>query len=759
MEIIIKKTLFYNLDTNVFMGITECGKKITGENTTRLGNKIEGVLFKIDAIKKKKNNQEIYQIKTIKELDSNLFLYLKNNIGGFRPLILRDILKENTEDELINLIENNPLELTKYKYIGEVVAKKIQKKWKKNIELYELSYELAKLGLTDNMLTKIYEYINSKKITAKKYIEKLENNPYILVDIDNIGFKKADQIALKMGINRKSHFRIEAAIKFVLFDTANSNGDTTIHKNVIKTKIINDLLEIQIENSFYEECLNNLVENKDLIALNENYYSLKSIYDKEMYILETITNMNKVSLKPITKNIDKYIKEQEDFYKITLGEEQKESIKLLNSGLNAYALCGYAGTGKSTVSKIMLNLFKGKNVICSAVSGIATDRIRKASEKPSVILYYLTSPFIRGKSKVDINKIDILLLDEASMINNEQFYFLLKRLEHRLDKIKIIFVGDKAQLPPIGPGNFFSDIIDLNLLPYVELTKIYRQSKDMKLTEFAHDIRNGKIPYGYNGIYQDFLWYPQEVRDFWSRKKANDPTLDNDKKLNYKKIRKILVDSYVSKVPKMYERQDNWKDYIYGNQIITPMKKYALGVGMINDDLQEKLSDKSKELIFGFKKFRLYDKVVQIKNKDIDTYYGMKLDRAKGSYLDKERIYNGMLGMIIDIDITAKKVWVVYPIEQFICCYSMNDLKILELGYAITIHKSQGAEFSNVYMPITYAHYIMLNNKLLYTAITRAKKKCTLVGEKSAFAFACKNNDKIKRNSIIQIKFLEYFGS
>jgi len=154
LKVIIKKTLFYNFDTDVFMAVTECGKKITGENTTRISNKLEGFSFKIEATKINKNGQDIYQIKEIESIDSVLFSYLKNNIGHIRPTILREILIDYSEEDLINTIIENPIELTKYKYIGDAIAKKINKKWIDNFELFELSYPLAKLGLTENMLIK-----------------------------------------------------------------------------------------------------------------------------------------------------------------------------------------------------------------------------------------------------------------------------------------------------------------------------------------------------------------------------------------------------------------------------------------------------------------------------------------------------------------------------------------------------------------------------------------------------------------------------
>jgi len=226
-----------------------------------------------------------------------------------------------------------------------------------------------------------------------------EKNPYILVDIDNVGFKTSDKIALKLGVNKKSNFRIEAAIKFSLNDTASGNGDTTISKENIYLKI-NELLELKIDEKFYEECLKSLIKNKEIVLLSEDFYSLKKIYEQEMFILETFSKMNKKKLIPLVENIDLYISEQEKKYHITLG----------------------------TVSKIMLNLFTNKNILCTAVSGIATDRIRKASERPSVVMFSITNNFVRrGNKAINLDNIDVLLIDESSMVNNEQFYYILKK--------------------------------------------------------------------------------------------------------------------------------------------------------------------------------------------------------------------------------------------------------------------------------------------------------------------------------------------
>jgi len=745
-EITIKKHLYYNQETDNFLAVTGDGEKISGINTTFLKNNSEGFKFEINGFIVNQKGEDIFKIETMELKDSTFFIFLKRNIGHFRPEILREILVDYTEEQLIEVIENNHEKLADYKYLGAAITKKINEKWIEQKPLYSLSAPLSPFGLTDNLINRIYKYITFKKMYIQEFLDKFFENPYILTNVDLVGFKSADVIALKTGISRNSIFRIESALLYSFMTIADDKGDTAVHLKKLfeEVKELTDQKDLKL--SLIKECLENLIKQEMVIELKDDYYSLKKLYDYETYILNFIQDLNKNSLKQLVDNVDDFIKQNETELSMTLADEQKNAIELINTGINAFALCGYAGTGKSTVSKIILNLFKGKNILCTAVSGIATDRIRKTTGQNAQIMHGILM------GRVDVSYVDVLLIDESSMVNTEQFYHLLKKLEYKKDKIKIIFVGDKAQLPPIGPGNFFTDIIDSRLVPFIELKKIFRQSTDMILTTFAEQIRNGFVPNGYaNGIYKDFQFIKQEVKDFWTKKKtATEKELAEDKKQNQKNTRGIVCDKYKASVVKDYHKNVNWFDYVYGNQIITPMRRYELGVETLNSTLQSMLADTNKCLTFGFVKFCLYDKVVQVKNRMVETFEGLNIERAKGSVLSKRKIFNGMLGMIIDVDMVEKCFYVVYPVDGIICKYTMNDISGIELGYAITIHKAQGAEFQNVYIPMNYAHFIMLNNKLLYTAITRAKKKVTLVGETGAFAYACKTNDKVKRFTTIE---------
>lgn len=744
-EIILKKIIYYADNNDYIIAITENNEKIIGTMKHWLKRESIGYKFEIDGNIKKQKGEEVFEFNNIKLLDDSFLIFLKKNIGYFRTEILREIFLKYNEEKLIDIIENNIQELSSYKYLGTATLNKIQDKWKKQKKLYELSSSLLKLGLTDNMITRIYKYIDFKNILVKDFLNDFNKNPYIITNIELIGFKTADKIALKNGISKESNFRIESALMYSFNEIAKGKGDTAVHLNQL-IEVAKELTEQKdINKELIQTCLKNLVEQKEVILLKDDYYSLKKYYDYEDYLLNFLIELRQKEKEPLVVDVEKFIEENENQLNIKLSEEQKDAIRMVNSGVSVFSLCGYAGTGKTTVAKIILNLFKNKNILCTAVSGIATDRIRKATNQNSQIMFGILM------NKVNVYNTDVLLIDESSMVNVEQFYFLIKKFEKKKDNIRILFIGDKAQLPPIGAGDFFNDIVENRLCPFIELKTIYRQSKDMILTTFAEKIRNGFIPGGYDkAIYKDFQFITQEVPDFWEKKRKNDKNLPEDKKINQIKTRNIITENYFKNVPKNYKEQLNWFDYVYKNQIITPKKDYHLGVEEINKELQAKLADNSKYISNGFKKFCLYDKVVQTTNKNIETFEGLNLDRAIGSELSTRKIFNGMLGMIIHIDEKEKTFYVIYPTEKIISKYYFKDFNVINLGYAITIHKSQGAEFSNVYIPINYAHFIMLNNKLLYTAITRAKNKVTLVGEKSAFAYACKTSDKIKRFTVIQ---------
>lgn len=751
--IVIKKIMFYNIESNNFLAVTTEGEKISGINSTFLKNNSEGFKFKITGSFVTQKSEQIFKIETIELLDSNFFIFLKRNIGHFRPEILREILSIYTEEQLIDIIENDYHKLTEFKYLGTAIVKKINEKWIEQKTLYELSSPLAAFGLTDNLINRIYKYITFKKMFIKEFLDEFFINPYILTNVDLVGFKSADIIALKTGIPRDSIFRIESALLYSFNSIGDEKGDTAVNFKELVSQVKDLTEQKSLKDTIIKDCLDILIKKELVKELADNFYSLKKFYDYEEYILKFVQELRKREDKPLVNDIDNFIIKNEEELKFTLADEQKNAIELVNSGVATFALCGYAGTGKSTVSQVILNLFKGKNVLCTAISGIATDRIRKATKQNAQIMHGILM------GKVDVSNIDVLLIDESSMVNTEQFYFLLKKFEYKKDKIKIFFIGDKAQLPPIGPGNFFTDMIDLRLVPFIELKKIFRQSPDMILTTYAEQIRNGFVPTGYaTGVYKDFQFITKEVPDFWNKKNnLDEKEFKAEKKQNQIDIRNILCEKYKVNVPKDYHKNVNWFDYVYSNQIITPMKQYELGVETINNDLQKLLANTEESVSFGFTKFCLYDKVVQTKNRMVETYEGLNIERAKGSVLSKRKIFNGMLGMVIEVDKHEKQIYVVYPVENIICKYSMTDISGLNLGYAITIHKAQGAEFHNVYIPINYAHFIMLNNKLLYTAITRAKKKVTLIGEKGAFAYACKTSDKVKRFSTIEAMFFYNF--
>ncbi len=437
------------------------------------------------------------------------------------------------------------------------------------------------------------------------------------------------------------------------------------------------------------------------------------------------------------EQIENHIAEYESLNNIKLSDKQKEAVnKALNH--NVFALTGYAGTGKSTISKIFLTLlnqiFEGEIVGC-AMSGIAARRLSQLTGFPAYtihsLLKYDGENFEHGK----FNKLSykVIVLDEAAMVNSFLFYHLIAAMEN--DTL-FIMIGDDAQLPPIGPGNIFSDLVKHNIVPTVKLDFVFRQTQDSVINYFASFIRKGEIPENYNSKYKDWLFQSKDLSDFNCNRNEN----------NFLILKDILDISrfYLNK-----GLNRNLNDF----QVLAPQKKGILGVENLNVELQKmfnnNISDSENFIKIKEKVYCIGDKVVHLKNTDMDIL----LDENDEDAFITERIFNGTLGTIIDIDKKYRRLKVKL-ITELTVSYNFDDLlELLDLAYALTVHKAQGSEFQYVIMPLTKSNAIMLDNQWLYTAVTRAKKGLVICGESKAFEYACKNISKKFRNTWIDFLY------
>ena len=579
-----------------------------------------------------------------------------------------------------------------------------------------------------------------------------------------IGFKTADKLARASGIDIQDDNRVKACIDYVIFFYTNNNGNSCITKEFL-FELINLELGIEdvdgnrvlISKEKFESNISELIENKELVKIGEDKLSSSFLNFVENSIIEIIkSKINNSEI--LIDDIDYYIKAKESQMGFNFSNEQKEAIRVVNEGYKVFILAGYAGSGKSTISKAILELFEMKyskdKIVCCALSGMASDRIRKATKFNS---FTIQSMLVKlQKSKLKVLDYDVILLDESSMVNSELMYKLLKAIK---PEAIIILVGDPAQLPPIGAGNPFSDLITLNIAPTIELTKIYRQNDDKVIVYFANQIREAKTPSNFKAKFDDFFFLNTPIENYFSLKAKHKKKEITD--IEWKKIRELNSLAILKKIEisakrirnKLFNffKEKNTFDYLFYFQVITPMKSGLLGVDELNLFLQKTINPQKISVNLGKVKLNLFDKVLHIKNIDMDSMNPEDFKSRYGeNFFIKRRIFNGMVGVLIKINFTDELLYIYYPNDHIVVEYSFDNAReFVRLAYALTIHKTQGSEYKNVVIPITYSHFMMLNNKLLYTAITRAKDKVVLIGEDYAFKSCCKRLDVTKRDTIM----------
>ena len=720
---------------------------------------------------------EQFNAETISINQDGILFFLVNIVKGLGGSLAKKLINEYGETELVKILDFNPDKLKEFKGIKEKKLEKIIESWKKYKYLKNLTKFFAEhnVSITGNLLVRVYRHFEHKK---EDVIKSINENPYVLTDIRGIGFKTADKIALQIGIEPYEPIRIKALIDYILQTQASDNGHTYLYRQ--------DLLNLALEFTSDENnknitAIENAV-NQILLSQTEEYYfddydriALKKYYFQENYIFNSLVNRDKYKNKYILSEKDAldYISEKEKELGKQFGDKQKDAIlKTSAAGNNVFILCGYAGTGKSTISKVILDYylkyFSKSEIITCAFTGMASKRIKEATGYNASTIHSLLNLGYGNQqnNKSECEKLDykVILVDEASMINLSLFYQLIKAIPE--DTI-IILVGDDAQLPPIGEGNVFADLLSKNL-PIVKLDKIYRQSEDSVLTYFADFIRRGNMPVNITGNYKDFSFVVKDIDNYVNLKKTKD-----EKEL--REIRDVfnntLQKDLLSEIDKLILKENlKGSKRIWEIQVITPMKITPLGTKALNDILQEKLNNifKIKADIRGYV-LKQFDKVIHLKNQDMPVqkinykkYLELKEsgksteDIFTGLSCRKERIFNGNLGLVADIDIENENFVVGYVDPDgstTLVMYSFDDYKnIIDLGYALTVHKTQGNQFEYVFIPFITGFFIMLNNKLTYTAITRAKKKATLIGQPYAFKRACTNIEAANRNTFMGIE-------
>ncbi|MCK9225686.1 MAG: ATP-dependent RecD-like DNA helicase [Candidatus Muirbacterium halophilum] len=725
--VIFKKENFYILDLND-------GIKAKGNIYDNMNGDIRGLEYSFSGEWTQDKYGKIFKFEQAKMEDNNIFFFLTSIVKGIGENYAT-LLLEKFGDDIEEIIEKTPWKLSEVPGVGQKRIQKIVKSWNEHSQMKKLADYLSNTGVNAGIISKIFDTFRENSVNTVK------ENPYIITTIQGITFPIADRIALRTGFDFLSEKRIFSAVEHVFRTISYDKGDTWLNKDEI-IKYSTNLLGF----SFDEIDSINLVlkNNTDLISVDEKI-TLKGIYSWEKTIFRFFKENYKLSIFS-TSEVENYIIEFEKDNNIKLSFEQKKAI-YCSTDNKISALTGYAGTGKTTVARAILNVLSFKfhsSIAGCAMSGIAARRLQTLTGFPCFTIHSLLGFDGNDFSYNRFNPLeyDVIILDEAAMVNSELLYNLITAL---MPDTIFIMIGDDAQLPPIGPANVFSDVIQKKLIPYIKLEKIFRQHEDSVINIFATEIRHTRIPNNFDSTHLDWFFKNISISEdcLMQMPKSEARRYNNEKILCY--FKKICKDYYKKGIENRFT----------GIQILSPQKKGILGTENLNYELsnifnpRHIISDKNK-IIKNNKTFACGDKVVHLKNSDKKVWediWDWKNSRSDTSCV--KRIFNGTIGIIEKIE--SGNIYVQSIMDEIIE-YSPIELDdILDLAYALTIHKSQGSEFEIVIIPVTSSHKIMLDNQLMYTAITRAKKGLILCGEKDAFVYSCMNDSKKFRNTWLSL--------
>ena len=678
-----------------------------------------------------------FKFESLRVNQNELFFFLNRIVKGFTKKLAAELIEKFGSEGLVEILDNDIERLLEFSGIKEKRLKKIQDSWKKFRSMRELGEFLSPYDVSPALLTSIATAMKDVAEPSKR----IKENPYVLTSISGIGFKRADELALKMGVEKEADNRISAAMDYALLNYCEQQGNSCVEKRVLFS-LLDELLEFHNRDELYEAALIERVAEQSIVLMKNDRVSPSRLYDAEKFLYDQFTARAKADFGVIKNDLDDFLQKSD----LKLGEQQREAVEIINRGAGMLFLVGYAGTGKSTTSRTILNLLNTRysEIMTCALSGIASQRIADTTGYESATIQSL---LVRYEER-DEFPFSVLLVDEASMINSTLFARLLSKVKK---ECVLIIVGDDAQLPPIGAGNVLSDALTLGIAPIVKLTKIYRQSEEQAITFIANDIRQAIVP-PYKEKYDDFEFIDVSIPNYYAQKNSlSQGEFSALREQNSGDILATIMHEVVKVIEKARLRLTNKEISSYLNyfQVITPMKGGTLGTDNLNKVLQEYFNPNPKKFVKkGGVEFRLMDKVVHTKNENMTSWSAEGFKEHEDS--SERRVFNGMSGLLFRIDEDEEQVYVYYPNEDMVVQYEYEQLKShLMLSYALTIHKVQGMEYDIVVMPITFSHYIMHNTKLIYTAITRAKHRCILVGEGGAFESACRRVDVTKRDTVL----------
>ena len=669
-----------------------------------------------------------YEIKSPEDLVS-IERYLGSGaIKGVGAALAKRIVKKFKEDTF-RIIEEEPERLAEVKGISERMAREIAIQVEEKKDMRTAMIYLQKYGISTTLAAKIYQYY------GQNIYRVIEENPYQMADhIQGIGFKTADEIAAKVGIHSSSDFRIRSGIFYTLQQSV-LEGHVYLTKNVLLHRA-SELLEVEIKDM--EKYLMDLAMEKKIVVKEGEDGS--RVYASHFYYLELnaakmLHDLNLDYEEP-EPGIVRRIAQIEKHTGMQLDDRQKMAVKsAVQHGI--MILTGGPGTGKTTTINAMIHYFQSENMelLLAAPTGRAAKRMTEATGYEAQTIHRLLE--VSGnpedenaKSGFNRNEenpleADVIIIDEMSMVDLPLMHALLRAI---MPGTRLILVGDCHQLPSVGPGSVLKDLIASECFPVVMLTKIFRQAQESDIVVNAHKINRGET-----------VILDNKSRDFFFLKRQDANVIIS-----------VILTLIQKKLPGYVDAKP------YDIQVLTPMRKGLLGVERLNNILQQYLNppaDNKAEKEYGDRRFRVGDKVMQIKNNyqlewEITTKYGLTVDKGMG-------IFNGDMGIITEINTYTETLEVEYD-EKRRVKYPFELLEELELAYAITIHKSQGSEYPAVIIPLLTGPRQLFHRNLLYTAITRARKCVTIVGSDTTFQEMIRNTNEQNRNTSLDERIREF---
>ncbi|MCR5809121.1 MAG: ATP-dependent RecD-like DNA helicase [Clostridiales bacterium] len=645
-----------------------------------------------------------------------LFRYLSSGlVKGVGLPTANAIIKKFGEDSL-DIIEHDYKKLELIPGIGKVKSQMIHDSFMEKRAVQDIYMAMQQLGFSINQTSRIH------KLYGDGCVQMIKDNPYRLIeDVDSIGFKTADKIAQNAGFDHDSPFRIKAGIRHAL-NEARNDGNTCLPRELLIKRASEDILGVDLLP--VETALDEMTVNGELVEKHingEDLVFLSYLHYQELHsavcLYDLYTNAKVLPMFDIDGEIERLEKK----HCLELDEKQRNAVKgAVEEGV--IVITGGPGTGKTTILSFIIEIMENMELSLelAAPTGRAAKRISDTTGREARTIHrlleyggYENDGF--AKDETDPIEADAVIIDEMSMVDIGLFHSLLKAIPQGT---RLIMVGDFDQLPPVGAGNVLRDIILSETVPVVRLTDIYRQAGRSMIVVNAHRINNGMIPV-VDSRESDFI--------FISR-----PGMEE------------ALDTVISMCRQFSETGSEGEF-----QVLAPMKSNILGVANLNLRIQEAINPPSPdkaEKQYGETVFRVGDRVMQTRNN-----YKMEWKRSRFGVPQEDGagVFNGDIGTVMGITGGGMKISILFDDER-LAEYSGADLDDIELAYAVSIHKSQGSEFSTVILPLVYGPPMLMNRNILYTAVTRARNRVYIVGTAKCVEAMVRNTMSAKRYSALE---------